>query len=448
MAHVLVNDVLREIFLHLVNPNPFTGIYTIDDLHNLYQCILVNRTWCSIAIPILWSQPFHFLKEKPDSGTAVINMYLKSLDEKEIDHLSSQGIDISLMSNFSIHNNTRDLQFQQSYSEDSDSDYENEHRMSSMEICEYRRPPMFNYPGFLRSMWYETMVQAIEAWCLELSEIMNPDNENEVDDDAENTAMNEREDKLIDNAEIIVMKSVLKLCLNKGARLNCLFLHPDRLDELNDELYEMLLVNEEFKDLVSSIKTLEINGMIRKNNVYLMLSKRCRKLECLYIHSLWARNHDKKYVDNFGNAITTLITSQHSLRYFTLSNCKAYARAIVPPLIHQSSSLRYIRFENVDFRGCDPWESVAECKRMELLEVYECSNLNEEMVAPVINARFGKEFEARYVSSNQCQKFEDWVNKVNCVNNNNNNNNRNFMKGFGVNEEFEIGRTFNIQNIQ
>ncbi|CAG8557295.1 7168_t:CDS:2 [Diversispora eburnea] len=351
MAHVLVNDVLREIFLHLVNPNPFTGIYTIDDLHNLYQCILVNRTWCSIAIPILWSQPFHFLKENPDSGTA------------------------------------------------------NEHKMSSMEICEYRRPPMFNYPGFMRSMWYETMVQAIEAWCLELSEIMNPDNEN--------TAMNEQEDKLIDNAEIVVMKSVLKLCLNKGARLNCLFLHPDRLDELNDELYEMLLVNEEFKDLVSSIKTLEINGMIRKNNVYLMLSKRCRKLECLYIHSLWARNHDKKYVDNFGNAITTLITSQHSLRYFTLSNCKAYARAIVPPLKHQSSSLRYIRFENVDFRGCDPWESVAECKRIELLEVYECSNLNEEMVAPVINARFGKEFEARYVSSNQCQKFEDWVDKQN-----------------------------------
>src|SRR5690349_21503238 len=96
--------------------------------------------------------------------------------------------------------------------------------------------------------------------------------------------MNEREDKLIDNAEIVVMKSVLKLCLNKGARLNCLFLHPDRLDELNDELYEMLLVNEEFKDLVSSIKTLEINGMIRKNNVYLMLSKRCRKLVSLYLY--------------------------------------------------------------------------------------------------------------------------------------------------------------------
>lgn len=282
MAHVLVNDVLREIFLHLINPNPFTGVYTNFDLHNLYPCIFVNRTWCSIAMPILWSQPFHFLKERPDSGIVVINMYLKFLDEKEVNYLSSQGIDISLMSNFSIHSDAQDLHFQQSDSEDSDSDYENENRTSSMEICEYKKPPMFNYPGFLRSMWYEPMVRSIEAWCFELSEIMNPDNEDDNEDD--NTTMKEREDKLVDNAEIIVMKSVLGLCLKKGARLNCLYLNPDRLDKLNDEFYEMLLVNEELKDLVSPIKRLEINGMIRKNNVYLMLSKRCRKLVSSHSH--------------------------------------------------------------------------------------------------------------------------------------------------------------------
>lgn len=108
---------------------------------------------------------------------------------------------------------------------------------------------------------------------------------------------------------------------------------------------------------------------------------------------------------------------------------------------HQASSLRYVRFENVDFQGCDSWESVAECKRMELLEVYECTNLDEEMIAPVINARFGKEFEVRYVSTNRCQKFQDWVEKISCTNDNKNNG---MFERFGVsNEGIAIGRMFN-----
>ncbi|CAG8459373.1 12640_t:CDS:2 [Acaulospora morrowiae] len=420
MAQILVDDVLREIFLHVANPNPFTGAYTIEGLHNLYPCILVNKTWCSIAMPILWSQPFHFLKDKHEAGAAVINMYLRFLDDKELEYLFNQGIDVSLMLNFSVHQSGR---FQQFYSDDSDSDYESEHPTDSMEVCEYRRPPMFNYPGFLRSLWYESMVQAVESWCSELSELMNPTPPEDEDEDligngerdmsiTSSSPMDEQEDALVENAEFLLMRSILRTCLKRGSRLYGLFLNPDRLDKLNDEMYEMLLIDEEFKDLVSPVKSLEINGMIRKDKVYVMLGQRCRKLECLHIHNLWARSHDERHIDNFAEAIGTLISSQYSLLYFTLSNCKAYTRAIILPLKYQSSSLRYVRFEQIDFRGCDPWESVAECKRIEFLEVYECINLEEEMVAPVAKAKFGKGFEARYVSSHQCQGFREWVDKI------------------------------------
>ncbi|CAG8583913.1 13244_t:CDS:2, partial [Acaulospora colombiana] len=404
MARFLVDDVLREIFLHVASPNPFTSAYTIDGLHDLYPCLFVNRAWCAIAMPILWSQPFHFLKDKPEAGAAVINMYLRFLDDKEAEHLLSQGIDVSLMSNFSMHG----TRFQQSYSDDSDSDYEGDHPTYSMDVCEYRRPPMFNYPGFLRSLWYESMVQAVESWCSELSEIMNPSPPEDEDVDM----MEEPEDTLIDNAEVFLMRSILRTCLSRGSRLYGLFLNPDRLDKLNDEMYEMLLVDDEFRDLVSPVKSLEINGMIRKDKVYVMLGQRCHKLESLHIHSLWARHPEERHIDNFGDAIASLISSQYSLLYFTLSNCKAYTRAILIPLKYQSSSLRYVRFEQVDFLGCGPWDSVAGCKRIEFLEVYECTNLEQEMVAPVIKAKFGKDFEARYVSSYQCQEFRDWVDKI------------------------------------
>src|SRR5437762_279984 len=47
-----VEDCLRIIFTELEN-----------DKSSLYSCILVNRFWCRIAVPILWKTPFDFKKE-------------------------------------------------------------------------------------------------------------------------------------------------------------------------------------------------------------------------------------------------------------------------------------------------------------------------------------------------------------------------------------------------
>src|SRR5581483_4645807 len=32
--------------------------YFHDDFKTLYSCILVNRLWCRLAIPLLWEDPF------------------------------------------------------------------------------------------------------------------------------------------------------------------------------------------------------------------------------------------------------------------------------------------------------------------------------------------------------------------------------------------------------
>ncbi|CAG8807745.1 25267_t:CDS:1, partial [Racocetra persica] len=70
-----------------------------------------------------------------------------------------------------------------------------------------------------------------------------------------------------------------------------------------------------------------------------------------------------------------------------------YTRVFIPPLRLHSSTLRYIRFDKVNFKGCDPWYSIAECRNIELLEVFQCTDLEEEMVGPVTKARFGNHFE-------------------------------------------------------
>ena len=35
-----------------------------DDKMTFFSCILVNKTWCEITIPILWRNPWESLKNK------------------------------------------------------------------------------------------------------------------------------------------------------------------------------------------------------------------------------------------------------------------------------------------------------------------------------------------------------------------------------------------------
>ncbi|POG81513.1 hypothetical protein GLOIN_2v1505648, partial [Rhizophagus irregularis DAOM 181602=DAOM 197198] len=46
-ATKLTNYCLEEIFKYLK-----------DDKTTLFSCILINRSWSELAIPILWSRPF------------------------------------------------------------------------------------------------------------------------------------------------------------------------------------------------------------------------------------------------------------------------------------------------------------------------------------------------------------------------------------------------------
>ncbi|KAF0494465.1 E3 ubiquitin-protein ligase RAD18 [Gigaspora margarita] len=378
MTPFLIPEVLREILLHIANPCELSGTYSIEGLRALYPFIFVNRQWCRIAIPILWSQPFLFGKEF--DYIPIISMYLKCLENQDIKSLLDQGIDISLMTDY-----------------------------NQMQLGVENKKPMFNYPGFLRVLYYEQMINAIGHWCAELDDIMEqqqPEQEQQQPDcdnyftDEEDEENNENNVMLFNNAEEIIMKTLLQLCLKYGSRLYGLHINPETLDETNDEMYEILLTDDQLKDLVSPVRSLHIYARVTKIKLYKMLTQRCHKIEHLYLSDLWARHCGKEIVISLGKAITSLISSQNALVSFSLTSCKAYTRVFIPPLKLHSSTLRYIRFDKVDFKGCDPWHSIAECRNIELLEVFQCRNLEEEMVGPVTKARFGKHFE---VSNKQCR---------------------------------------------
>ncbi|RGB22670.1 hypothetical protein C1646_775726 [Rhizophagus diaphanus] len=58
------------------------------DYSTLYSCILVNRSWCRLAIPLLWEDPFSV----PTQNYQVIEILLVNLNEKDKAHLIEHGI--------------------------------------------------------------------------------------------------------------------------------------------------------------------------------------------------------------------------------------------------------------------------------------------------------------------------------------------------------------------
>ncbi|RIA88170.1 hypothetical protein C1645_739589 [Glomus cerebriforme] len=81
---------LREIILKIVE-------FLKDDIATLYSCILINREWCKITIPILWSDTFRKYKPFNNNGQSlegkqIISTYINLLSEESRISLKKHGI--------------------------------------------------------------------------------------------------------------------------------------------------------------------------------------------------------------------------------------------------------------------------------------------------------------------------------------------------------------------
>ncbi|RGB28130.1 hypothetical protein C1646_768199 [Rhizophagus diaphanus] len=67
--------------------------YFRKDISTLYSCILVNRLWCRLAIPLLWEDPFSLLTQ----NSHYINTYLCLLNEDGKARFNEYGINNNLL---------------------------------------------------------------------------------------------------------------------------------------------------------------------------------------------------------------------------------------------------------------------------------------------------------------------------------------------------------------
>src|SRR6266496_1970462 len=69
--------------------------YFHHDYKTLHSCILVNRLWCRLAIPLLWENPFSM---KLPKSYHFIEIYLYNLNEDDKTKLNEYGISNSIFS--------------------------------------------------------------------------------------------------------------------------------------------------------------------------------------------------------------------------------------------------------------------------------------------------------------------------------------------------------------
>ncbi|GBC15989.2 uncharacterized protein OCT59_021521 [Rhizophagus irregularis] len=72
MCSKLNKDIISEILEYLNEESSTTS---------LYSCILINRTWCSITMPIIWENPFLF---NQNTAFKIIQTLISNLNEEEI----------------------------------------------------------------------------------------------------------------------------------------------------------------------------------------------------------------------------------------------------------------------------------------------------------------------------------------------------------------------------
>jgi hypothetical protein len=96
--------------------------YFQNDLSTLYSCILVNRTWCRLAIPLLWEDPFS--SEFP-KNYHFIEIYLDKLNDDDKIKIIEYGV--------------------------------NDYVFPSNTL-------LFNYPNFIKCLNTQKIVLSIEAW--------------------------------------------------------------------------------------------------------------------------------------------------------------------------------------------------------------------------------------------------------------------------------------------
>ncbi|CAB4394955.1 hypothetical protein RhiirA5_416821 [Rhizophagus irregularis] len=308
--------------------------------NSLYSCCLVNRTWCQIAIPLLWRSPFHFIR-KDDSESFITSII------PNIPYNSPAPSNSSLSFNSSkvliqtylrcLPNSIKNLLI--------------ENGLNIPKSIINTKSPLFRYETYIKSISYSKIYNIITEWF-----------EVEIDDLKD---INERE-----GLEYLVTEKLIRLFISSSNSILNLSLTDD--DEIPSLPPISLFPNSE-NSLRNLVKLTCIgNYQYNMKDLLISLIEISRNIKEIIIGGLSTSVEIKL----FGK----LIKSQKSLKSIEILgngpiNLQMITFDILNPLYTQKNTLENIKFLNCDFEECTYLYPIIFLPMLKSIEFEKCRNL-------------------------------------------------------------------------
>jgi hypothetical protein len=301
--------------------------YFQNDYKTLHSCILVNRLWCKLAIPLLWEDPFSI---KLPKNHHFIEIYLHNLNDNDKTTLSEYGINVNLFPS-----NT-----------------------------------LFNYPSFIKSLNTYTLIFSIEKW-FEIVKTLTIDS------------------NFDQNLNIIklIYKSLFKIFIDNEVNLHTLeieIITQKDCDYFKISL-ELILQNPNF---INNLKILDLYffaTIINVNPFLKFLYLNCNTISSLYFQ-FPIFNDDNISIEK---CLSKIIYSQQNLKKILFgdsSNLSLYNSLLSLKNSNCSNTLNTIIFFGIDFKNITILKEVLDqLIVLDSIHILYCLSLNSNFIQQIIN---------------------------------------------------------------
>ncbi|UZO07767.1 uncharacterized protein OCT59_028042 [Rhizophagus irregularis] len=425
------SDIIEEILFFI----------QIDDIKTLYSCLLLNRQWCQLVIPILWKHPFYYAQKGNSKLISTIlsfsNLNNDNDDDNDdgdeddddnrrknnsirrnrmtfdyismIKHLHYDFMIISIekwykdntnffKNNIKLFKNNNNYSFD-SFKNNNNNSFDNSFKNSNKHSFKHNNNNSFKNNNDNNSYNYSN-----DSFKNNNNNSYNNNNNNSNDSSFKNhnhnnsfSFKNNNENfKIVNNNNSLnnislIMKFLLRLFIKKSVKLNSLFILSNHVcwnNNYNLNRY-MELIDPEFNDFFKNLKFLYLEVYSHYPSIKFLqkFSLMVNNLEILHLRTplLGLMRFPNNMEDIMTKNLCTLIRSQKKLKEFKLINSIKYTSLFISSL-SSNDYLKNLILLNTKIDEIDPlWKILKNSFNLENFKIINCVGLNYDLILPFYN---------------------------------------------------------------
>jgi hypothetical protein len=302
-----------------------------NDFSTLHSCILVNRFWCRLAIPLLWENPF----SSTTGNNHFINIYLHNINDYNKTKLNEYG----------INNNIFPLN------------------------------TLFNYPSFIKHLSTWNIISSTRKWVASVRKLSSI-GENVNQFVIENMSLHPEYDLLK-----FIYELLFKVFIESEVNLNTfeVFLFSNYDCDYFIIAFKLILQNQNF---IHNIKNLNftIYPILINLTTIIPYLKSIKTISSLNYSFFCYHYDDDNNFNNFNkNQLSQIINSQQNLKKIVFSSSKNSLNYLFTSLKSSncSNTLKIITFRKINFNNIFIFNEIFEqLNVLESVHIIDCDSLN------------------------------------------------------------------------